>query len=261
MILAIDTGNTHTVLGCINDAGEVVANYRIPTDRSETDCCYAAKIKSILDLAGIDISGLEGVILSSVVPSVTRELKKAVKMITGHAPYVLGDNTFTGLDISSIPGGMIAPDLEACAVAAKELYALPSIIIDMGTATTVTIVDENGAYIGGAILPGAGTALNALIDKTSLLPAIELVAPKKAIAVDTIPSMQSGIVYGSAGAIDGILEHFIDEMKVKPGSIVATGGLGRLVGKYCKHEILFDDDMLLKGLYIIYKKSLENDNK
>lgn len=252
MIFAVDTGNTHTVLGFVDDDMNVVKSFRLPTDSKETDSGYAIKIDHIFKLSGIAIDEVEGMIISSVAPAVTKALKNALKMLSGKDPIVVG--TFsTGLDMTAIPGGMIAPDLEVAAVAAKELFPLPSIIIDMGTATTVTVVDKAGAYIGGAILPGAGTALNALVSGASLLPDIDIVAPKKAIAVETIPSMQSGLVYGSAGAIDGIIDHFVEEMGEQPASIVCTGGLGKLICKYCRHDMIFDDDLLLKGLYLIFK--------
>ena len=254
MLLAIDTGNTHTVIGLISDKMEIVNSFRLPTDHKETDCGYAIKIDHLLRLNNVEISDIEDSIISSVAPRVTRELVKAIKMLTGKSPLVVG--TFdSGLDLTSIPGGVIAPDLEVAAVAAKELYPLPCIIVDMGTATTVTVVDKDGAYIGGAILPGSVTSLNALVAGTSLLPAIDIVAPNKSIAVDTIPSMQSGLVYGSAGAIDGIIDHFMEEMETVPASIVTTGGLGKLICRYCRHEMEFDDDLLLKGMYLIWKST------
>ncbi len=252
MIFAVDTGNTHTVLGFVDDDMKIVKSYRLATDIKETDSGYAIKIDQIFKLSGITMDEIEGMIISSVAPSVTKSLKKALKLLSGKEPLVVG--TFSsGLDMSAIPGGMIAPDLEVAAVAAKSLYPLPCIIVDMGTATTITVVDKSGAYIGGAILPGAGTALNALVSGTSLLPDIDIVAPQKAIAVETTTSMQSGLVYGSAGAIDGIIDHFIEEMEEPPASIVCTGGLGKLIGRHCRHDMILDDDLLLKGLFLLFK--------
>ncbi len=254
MVFAIDTGNTHTVLGYM-DGDNVVSSFRIPTDRKETDCGYAARIKDVLELSDMKPEDFEGIIISSVVPSVSRELRRAVKMVFKRNAYELGVGMDTGLDLTAIPGGVIAPDLEAAAVGAKNRYPLPCVVIDMGTATTITVLDEKGRYIGGAIQPGAMTALNALVSGTSLLPGIEIEAPDKAIAVETISSMQSGLVYGSAGSIDGIIDHFFEEMEVKPESIVATGGLGRLICKHCRHEIIFDDDLVLKGMVDVYRRN------
>ncbi|MCR4651499.1 MAG: type III pantothenate kinase [Lachnospiraceae bacterium] len=251
MILTIDTGNTHTVLGFVDDEMKVVKSFRLPTDVKETDSGYAVKISQLMEITGITADDIEGMIISSVAPSVTGTLAKALKMITGYDPMIVG-KLDTGLDITAIPGGMIAPDLEVGAIAVKELYPLPSIVIDMGTATTVTVVDGKGAYIGGAIMPGVKTALKGMVEGTSLLPDIDIEAPDKCIAVDTIPSMQSGLVYGSAGAIDGIIDRFVEEMGEEPASIVCTGGLGRLIGRICRHDMIFDDDLLLKGLYIVW---------
>ena len=256
MILAIDTGNTNIKLGLVDpeDIRKVELICRIPTDRIETDYGYAAKINEVLELKKIDLAAIEGIIISSVVPPVTSALKGAMKLITGLDAMILGQGLKTDLEIR-LPGGVIAPDLEAAAVAAKELYPLPAIIINMGTATTVTVVNEEGAYIGGVIAPGTGTALNALVDSTALLPMVDMVAPKEAIAKDTVPAIQSGVVYGGAGSIDGIIDHFLPEMPVAPKTIVATGGLGRLICRYCRHEMTFDEELLFKGLGLIYKKN------
>jgi type III pantothenate kinase len=257
MILALDTGNTHTVLGCINEENEVTQTVQIGTDIIGTAYEYAAKIREIFDLAGIDSKGFEGAIISSVVPQVTQVLAKAVKLITGIEPLVLGAGVKTGLNIKLDDPGTIAGDLVATAVAAKEEYPLPCIIIDMGTATTVTVVDEKGSYLGGSILPGTGISLEALTKETSLLPSIDYTAPKKVISTNTIDAMKSGIVYGSAGALDGIIDRYTEALGGNVGSIVATGGLGRLIAPCCRHDITVDNRLLLKGLGYIYRKDGE----
>ncbi len=251
MILAIDIGNTHTKLGSVDENEQVTMLCRIPTDRDDTEDGYAARISQIFAIKKVDPSLFEDIVISSVVPPVTQAMKGAIKSITGKSALVLGQNLKTDLDIK-IPGGIIAPDLEATAVAARNNCKLPAVIINMGTATTITVVDQNGSYIGGAILPGVGTSLNALTDKTSLLPGIEIEAPSKIIADETVDSMKSGIVYGSAGAIDGILDRFESEFTIPFASIVATGGIGHLIEQYCRHDITLDDDLLLKGLYEIW---------
>lgn len=254
MILAIDIGNTHTKLGSVDKDMNVHMLCRIPTDRDDTADGYAARISQILSVKKINPCDFEDVVISSVVPPVTSAIKIAMETMTNKVPKILGQDLVSDLD-KDIPGGIIAPDLDATALAARELYPLPCVIINMGTATTVTVVNENGTYIGGAIMPGVSTSLNALTDKTALLPGIEIKAPSKAIANETVDSMKSGIVYGSAGAIDGIIDHFEAEMQVAPASVVATGGLGRLIGEYCRHNITLDDDLLLKGLYRIWEKN------
>ena len=233
MILAIDTGNTHTVIGCIHANGEIVEIMRIESNLYKTEYEYAASIKLVLELNGVDLSEIEGAVISSVVPPLTVVLKKAVKIV-------------------------------ATAVAAKEYYPLPCIIIDMGTATTVTVVDSKGRYIGGAILPGVSLSMNALTTGTSLLPKIELTPPNKVIASNTVECMKSGIIYGAAGAIDGVLSRFTEALQAggdEEWSIVATGGVASTICPCCRHDIILDDNLLLKGLHIIWEKNRRNKKK
>lgn len=253
MLLAIDTGNTHTILGCINDRNEVIRTVQISTDINETAYEYAVEIKDIMELAGIDPKGFEGAIISSVVPQVNVVLAKAVNLITGLTPVIVGAGVKTGLNIRLDDPGTIAGDLVATAVAAKEEYPLPAIIVDMGTATTITVVDAKGDYIGGCIMPGTGISLDALIKETSLLPSIDYSAPKKVISTNTVDAMKSGIIYGSAGALDGVIDRYIEALGGKAGCILATGGMGRLIAPYCRNEIIVDNRLLLKGLGHIYR--------
>lgn len=255
MILAIDVGNTHTVFGCVDDSGRAAPVFRVSTDRQETDYGYAAKIKQILQLGGVDTEAFAGSVLSSVVPPVTDVMARAVQLLTGARPLVVGAGLKTGLHIAMDDPGTVAPDLVATAVAAKEYYPLPCVIIDMGTATTLTAVDERGRYIGGAILPGVGISMDALAQSTSLLPRIELGAPKQPIATNTVDSMKAGVLYGTAGAIDGILDRFAEQLGREPASIVTTGGLAKSVCAHCRHDVLCDEDLLLKGLWLIWQKN------
>lgn len=258
MILAIDTGNTHTVIGCMEMDGEIVHIMRIQSNPYKTEHEYAANMKLILELNGVDLSRIEGAVISSVVPPLTVVLKKAVKIITGVDALVVGAGVKTGLPIMIDDPGTIAADLVATAVAAKEYYPLPCIIIDMGTATTVTVVDQNGRYIGGAILPGVSLSMDALTKGTSLLPKIEIVPPNKVIATNTVECMKAGIIFGSAGAIDGVLDRFTESLVAtgdEEWSIVATGGLASTICPCCRHKIILDDNLLLKGLKIIWDKN------
>lgn len=258
MILAIDAGNTHTVLGCIDEHNQVHQMVQLATDRTETAHGYAVKIKQVFELEKVNMQDFEGAIISSVVPPVTEVLKKAVKLITGIDALVVGAGIKTGLKIAIDDPATLAGDLVATAIAVKEEYPLPCVIIDMGTATTLTVVNEAGEYIGGAILPGVGISLNALTEDTSLLPRIEIVPPQKVIATNTVESMKTGVVYGAAGAIDGILERFSEELGQKPASIVTTGGLGGLICPYCRHNIIVDRQLLLKGLGITWQRNQKN---
>ncbi|MCR4782710.1 MAG: type III pantothenate kinase [Lachnospiraceae bacterium] len=254
MILGIDVGNTHITFGCIDDGKVLKPLLRIPTDRKETEYGFAIKFKEILGLSQIKPSDLDGAVISSVVPVVTSLLKKAVELIADVEVLVVGPGIKTGIKIGIDDPGTLGADLVSTAVAAAEKYPLPCIIIDMGTATTVTVLGEGKEFKGGAIYPGLGTSLNALTQGTSLLPAIEVSVPKNAVAKNTVDCIRSGIVYGTAGAIDGIISALEDEMG-KAASIVCTGGMGPMVSPYCKHELIDDEELLLNGLDIIWKKN------
>ena len=255
MILAIDCGNTHVTFGGVDGHGTVEPILRIPTDRSETDFGYAAKINQTLTLCGLSPSDFEGAAISCVVPPLTDVLVRAVRILTGHTALVVGAGVKTGLHIAINDPGTIASDLVAAAVAVKEEYPLPCVVVDMGTATTVTVVDEKARYIGGAILPGTHLSQKALSEGTALLPHINPQPPRNAIASTTVESMKSGMIYGSAGAIDGLLDRFADELGRDPASIVATGGVSRLVCPYCRHTVTIDEKLLLKGLWLIWKRN------
>lgn len=256
MILAIDVGNTHVTFGCVDQNDRAEPIFRIPTDRAETEFGYAARMQQVLALGKIDPETIEGVVISSVVPPMTETLVRAVRMLTGLEALTVGAGIKTGLHLCINDPGTVASDLVATAVAAKESYPLPCVIIDMGTATTLTVVDEKGRYVGGAILPGTELALSALSEKTALLPRIEILPPKsRAISANTVDCMKAGIVYGSAGAIDGLLDRFAEELGGEPASIVATGGNSALICPYCRHKITLDETLLLRGLASIWRKN------
>lgn len=254
MLLAVDTGNTSTILGTIEENGTITHVLRLQTNVRRTEYEYAADMYRVLRLAKVSPSAITGAIISSVVPALTENLKKAVKMITGIDAMVVGAGLRTGLDIGLEDPGTIAADFVATAVAAKESYPLPVFIIDMGTATSVTVVNEKGRYLGGAICPGVGISLEALVRDTSLLPAIEIAPPKKPVGRNTQEAMKSGLFYNTVGGLDGILDHFEEELGA-PASIVATGSLAAKVVPYCRHDILLDENLLLKGLKIIYDRN------
>ena len=253
MILAIDVGNTHIVLGCI-ESGEILNIVRIRTDPHETTTEYAIKLKDIMELYDIDPKGLEGAIISSVVPPVTQLLTEAVKRLTGQDCMVVGPGMKTGLNIRIDDPGTLAPDILVGSVAAMEYYGVPSIIMDLGTATTIVAVDGNRCYRGGAILPGVKLSYEALAAGTSLLPDIYIVPPEKVIGTNTVDAMRSGAVYSTAGALDGMIDRMEEELG-SACSLVATGGLAGSITPFCRHEIACDDDLLLKGLWILYKKN------
>lgn len=253
MILAIDVGNTNIVLGCI-DKGEILNIVRIQTDSRETAAECAIKLKQLMEFYDIDCRGFEGAIISSVVPQITGALREAVEQISGVRALVVGPGMKTGLNIRLDDPSTLAGDLVAGSVAAMSFYGVPSIVIDMGTATTMVVVDRNKSYLGGAIIPGVNLAYGALADRTSLLPDIAIRQPKKVIASNTVDSMRSGAVYGTAAMLDGM----IDKMEAELGekcTLVATGGLARSIVECCRRDIVYDDDLLLKGLWVLYEKN------
>ena len=255
MILALDIGNTHIVLGCI-EGRKIINIARMASDTLKTEHEYAVLMKQILELDNIDISTVEGGIISSVVPPLTGTLKKAIQRVTGHKPMVVGAGIKTGLNILIDNPAQLGSDLAVSAVAALNEYKPPIIAVDMGTATTIMVIDKNGSFLGGQILPGVALSMNALASKTSQLPKVSIEAPKKVIGTNTIDSMKSGAVFGAASMLDGMIDRIEEEIGMS-ATVVATGGLSGSIVPYCKHEIICDDDLLLKGLAIIYEKNVK----
>ena len=253
MILAVDIGNSNIVLGGVREK-EILFQARIVTDHIKTSDQYCAELKTMLDLFGVSAQEIEGSIVASVVPPVLNSFRTAIRKLTGKSCLVVGPGLKTGLNILIDNPAQTGADLVAGAVAALREYQPPLIVVDMGTATTISVLDQNGSLIGGCVCPGVKISLEALTSRTALLPGISLDQPKKAIGRNTIDCMRSGIMYGNAGMIDGILEHMEEELG-DPATIIATGGLSRFVVPLCKHKIIYDDALLLKGLMIIYEKN------
>lgn len=253
MILAIDVGNTNIVLGCI-EQGEILHVVRVHTNLQATAAEYAISLKQLLNLYQVDADGFEGVILSSVVPPVTDALQSAVRQVTGKNCLVVGPGMKTGLNVRVDDPGTVAGDLVVGSVAAMTVYGAPAIVIDMGTATTVVAIDSESCFRGGAILPGIKLGCSALAAGTSLLPEISITAPKRVVATNTVDCMRSGAVFGTAAAIDGLVDRMEAELGY-PCTVVATGGLAQAVTPFCRREILCDNDLLLKGLWILWEKN------
>lgn len=253
MILALDIGNTNLTLGCMDD-NKIHFVSRLATDYSKTDMQYAVEIKNILEFFHVDFKDLDGSIISSVVPPLSGALKKAIALITGKTPLMVGPGLKTGLNILIDNPAQLGSDLVVGAVSALHDYKPPIVIFDMGTATTISVIDTNGSYIGGHILPGVAISLAALSNRTAQLPGISLENPKTTIGRNTIDCMQSGIVNGNAAMIDGMIERIEDELKM-PVTAVATGGISQFIIPHCKRKLVHDEDMLLKGLYLLYKKN------
>lgn len=253
MILAIDIGNTNIVIGCI-DSEKTHFIERLSTVRTKTELEYAVDIKTVLEIYKIDRKSIEGGIISSVVPQITNIMREAAEKIIRKEVLIVGPGLKTGLNILMDNPAQLGSDLVADAVAGLQEYPAPMIIIDMGTATTISVINEKRCYVGGMILPGVMVSLNALASNAAQLQGISLEPPKKNIGKNTIDCMKSGIINGNAACIDGIIVRIEEELKQKC-TVVATGGLARSIVPYCKQRVIIDEDLLLKGLLAIYEKN------
>nr|WP_315101556.1 type III pantothenate kinase [uncultured Catonella sp.] len=253
MIFAVDMGNSNIVLGCL-EGGKPFFEERLATNMGKTALEYAIMFKNLFELYGKKPTEVEGSIISSVVPQLTDTIAEAVEKVCGKVPMIVGPGIKSGINIVIDNPAQLGADLIAGAVAALDEYKAPLIIIDMGTATTFSYINEKRQFAGGAIMPGVITGLNSLVSGTSQLIRISLEAPKKVIGSNTIDSMKSGTVFGSAAMIDGMIERIEEEMGRKLLT-VATGGLAKLVVPYCKKKIIQDDSLLIKGLGLIYEKN------
>ena len=253
MILAIDMGNTNTVIGGIAEHKTYFIE-RVTTDQNRTATEYAVSFKNILEMCGIDVKNIEGAILSAVVPPLNSVILSAVEKVTGLRPLLVGSGMKTGLNILMDNPKTVGADQIVDAVAASHEHPLPLIVIDMGTDTTMCVVDKHNNYIGGIILPGLKVSLDSLSSKTAQLPHISLEVPDRVIGKNTIDCMRAGIIYGNVDMIDGIIDRMEQELG-EPATVIATGGLSRFITPMCRHRIICDDALLLKGLLILYRKN------
>ena len=255
MLLTADIGNTNIVIGCINGKDcEFVE--RLSTVRTKTELEYAIDIKNVLDIYHIKRTDLEGGIISSVVPQITTAVKLAVEKILKKEPLVVGAGIKTGLNIRIDNPAQLGSDLVVDSVAALAEYPAPLLIFDMGTANTVCVIDKDKNYVGGMIYPGIGVSLDSLTANASQLGGISLEAPQHIIGKNTVDCMKSGVIYSAAAAIDGIIERLSDELEGDP-TVIATGGLAEKIVPYCRKKVLLDDNLLLKGLAVIYRKNAD----
>ena len=253
MILAIDIGNTNIVLGCM-EHDRILVEARMATDLLKTSDQYCVELKNLLNLYEVDLQAIEGVIISSVVPPVLNSCRTAVRKLTGKTPMIVGPGIRTGLNIQMENPAQIGSDLIVAAVAALSRFKPPLIIVDMGTATTMTAIDKNGTYVGGCISPGPKLSAESLSTRTAQLPAISLDSPKKAIGKNTVDAMRSGVMLGSACMVDGMIDRMEEELGGGV-TVVATGGIARFVLPMCRRRIEYDRDLLLKGLSILYENN------
>lgn len=253
MILAVDIGNTNITLGGFNGS-DISFVVRISTDASKTSDEYAAKILHTLSLHNIGRDTVKGAVISSVVPPLNTVMKEALRFVYGVDALLVGPGVKTGISIHCDNPTSVGSDLICACVAARQLYSYPSIIVDMGTATKMMVLDKKGAFIGVSIIPGVLMGLKALSEGTAQLPQVSLEAPPSVIGKNTSDCMRSGVLFGNAALIDGMIDRISNEV----GSalpVYATGGLAPTVISHCRHDVMVDEYMVLKGLNIIYSKN------
>lgn len=256
MILALDISNTNIVIGGMEN-GAAVFTIRLSSDLSRTPDEYSALISFSAASHKADLRAVEGAIISSVVPQLTTVLTEAIRDLTGKMPLIVGPGVKTGLNIRIDDPGELGADFVAAAVAALNSYPLPCVTIDMGTATAIGVLDGKGNYVGGAICPGIAVSGSALSRRTAQLPNVSLQPPLSVIGKSTEDGMRSGLVYGTAAMLDGLLERIEAELG-EAVNVVATGEHARSITPFCHRKIVVDDELLMRGLWLIYQKNRRN---
>ncbi|TVX95815.1 type III pantothenate kinase [Cohnella terricola] len=253
MILVVDVGNTNIVLGLYENR-KLTHHWRLSTNRSSTVDEYGVMISNLFQLAGVKAEQIEGVILSCVVPPIMNMLESLFAKYVGKEALIVGPGIKTGLNIRYENPKEVGADRIVNAVAGIEQYGAPLIVVDFGTATTFDYIDASGAYLGGAIVPGIGISAEALYQRAAKLPRIELSKPKSVIGRNTVAAMQSGIIYGYAGQVDGIVRRICKEFGVQP-RVIATGGLAELIAEESETIELVDPLLTLEGLRMVYERN------
>ena len=254
MILTVDIGNSNIVLGGV-ERDDIIFEARLRTDLTKTSDEYCIDLKMILEVYEIKALEIEGAIIGSVVPQVLNSMQTAIKKLTGKTALVVGPGLKTGLNIKIENPAQTGADLVVGCVAALREHKPPMIVVDMGTATTMVVLDASGALVGGSIAPGVKISMDALTERTALLPGLQLDTPKRAIGRNTVDCMRSGIMLGAACQIDGMVERMEAELGMKT-TVVVTGGIARFVIPMCKTTVVYDKDLLVKGLAHLYRENV-----
>jgi type III pantothenate kinase len=256
MLLTADVGNTNIKLG-IFDGDKLIHKMRFSTSPVKTSDELVVVMYAFFQVYKIDVNRIDASIISSVVPKVTQPLREAITIVTGKKCLVIGPGLKTGMDLKIDRPETLGGDIVCGCVGAYEKYGGPLIMIFMGTATVIAYVDGNFAYHGGVIAPGIGISLDALTQNGALLPSVDLRAPKNVICTNTVDCIRSAMTYGSACMIDGLIDKFREESG-DDCRIIATGGLAEKIIYYCRHDIKYDENIILDGLNTIYKRNSQN---
>ncbi len=254
MILTIAIENTLIRIGCFQNE-KLLFTEGISTNVNRTELEYAISFKNIFELHQLDGNSVEGAIISSVVPPITNTVKDAVKRIFRKDAIVIGPGVKTGLNIITENPAQLGSDQAANAVAAIAKYEAPMLIVNMGTATTISVINEKKQYIGGMIIPGMKVSSESLAKATAQLPKISLEKPKKAIGSNTVECMKSGLIYGTAACIEGSIARIEKELGAPAATIVATGEDIRHILPHCERKMRLDETLLLDGLRLIYERN------
>lgn len=252
MILAVDIGNTNVVFGGF-EGDELVFTARVSTDPCGTEDEYAVKLRSALAIHRVDHLPVTGAIVSSVVPTLNRVIDGALKTLFDVTPITVGPGVKTGINIRCDTPSSVGSDIICACVAAQQIYGAPALVVDFGTATKLMVVNESGSFIGVSICPGVMMGLNALAEQTAQLPKVSPEAPPLTVAKNTADSVKSGVIFGHAAMIDGMIDRICAEVGALP--VYATGGMASLILPHCVHPITQDEHLVLKGLNLLYRKN------
>ena len=253
MILTVDVGNANIVVGVVKKE-KILFDAKLRTDITKTSDEYCIDLKMLMEVYKIQPEQIQGSIIASVVPQVLNSMQSAVRKLTGKSALVVGPGLKTGLNIQIENPSQTGADLVASAVAALQEHPAPLIIVDMSSTTTMTVLDKNGTLIGGSIGPGVKMSLDALTDRTALLPGLQLDQPKRVIGRNTIDCMRSGVMLGAACMVDGMVERMEQELGYR-ATVIATGGIARFVVPMCRRDVIYDKDLLVKGLAALYREN------
>jgi type III pantothenate kinase len=249
-ILVIDIGNSNIVIGLMHD-GEVDGVVRLDTLAEECEADLVVRLQGALEELGVGERLLQGCVMASVVPALTPMVRHGIRQLTGQKVLTLGDEgVVIDMPLLVDEPGKLGQDRLADAIGGKARYGCPLIIVDMGTATTVNVVDEEGCFAGGMIIPGLKTSFDALTSKAAQLQSVPLTVPPHIVGRNTTECLQSGLLYGFAAMVDGLIARIRPTLKANP-TVIITGGLASLVAPLCNEKLIYDEHLLLKGLYCL----------